>query len=137
MNGYGRDDAPLSADGVPVWLFRGALLAAVCVIAYLAFMPPVQIDAAVRVWDKLNHAAAFYVLALLLDFSLPRTRFDVTKGLALLAYGVAIEAVQYFIPYRDASLGDLFADAIGVCAYLFSVPLLVRVPLLSRRWRGR
>ncbi len=136
MNGYGRGGVPPSADGIPVALFRGALLLAVCLIGYLAFTPVVH-SGAVQVWDKLNHAAAFYVLALLLDFSQPRMRFGAAKGLALLAYGVTIEAVQYFLPYREASVGDLLADAIGVFAYLCSIPLLARIPLLSRRWRGR
>jgi VanZ family protein len=136
MNGYRGEGAQLAADGIPGWPFRWLLLAAICAISWLAFTPPAH-GVAVQGWDKLNHAAAFYVLALLLDFSSPRTRCGVGKVLVLLAYGVAIEAVQYFIPAREASLNDLFADAVGVLAYVCSIPLLARIPPLDRHWRRR
>lgn len=136
MSGPERMDMTMSPDGINVWPFRWLLLVAVCAISYLAFTSPEQ-GVAVRGWDKLNHAVAFYVLALLIDFASPRTRFGAVKVLALFAYGVAIEAVQYFIPTREASLNDLFADAIGVLAYVCSLPLLARVPPLDRRWSRR
>lgn len=135
MTGRVREDEQGPAGGLPAWPFRLALLAAVCAASYFAFTPVVY-EGVDRVWDKLQHFAAFYVLALLLDFSLPGTRFGARKFLLVLAYGAAIEAVQYFLPYRDASWRDLFADAIGAAAYVLSVPLLARVPPLSARWRA-
>lgn len=121
--------------GMPAWPFRFALLAAACAITYLA-LAPVALGGIDQVWDKLKHAAAFYALALLLDFSTPQTRFGARKFLLLMVYGAAIEAVQHFLPHRDASWPDLLADAIGVAAYMLSAPLLARVPLLGRRWQG-
>lgn len=119
---------------MPAWPFQLALILAFSAITYLAFVELPQ-EGPDLGWDKLNHAVAFYVLALLVDFSTPRVRFGAAKLLALMAYGVGIEAVQHFLPYREASWEDLLADAVGVLAYLLSVPLLARLPLLRARWR--
>jgi VanZ family protein len=89
-----------------------------------------------NVSDKLQHAAAFFTLALLLDFSLPDRPFGVAKLGALLAYGVALELAQMLTEARDPSLGDVVADLAGLLVYAGSVPLLRRVPLLERRWTG-
>ncbi|MCC6207653.1 MAG: VanZ family protein [Gammaproteobacteria bacterium] len=88
-----------------------------------------------QVSDKLHHALAFYALALLFDFARPRTEFGLHKFAVLMAYGVAIECVQYFLPWREFSLLDMVADAVGLLLYVASIPLLMRLPLLRRRWQ--
>jgi VanZ family protein len=114
--------------------FRATLAAAVLVTGYLA-VTPVAIHELEVVSDKLQHAAAFYVLAFLLDFALPRSRFGWRKAAAVLGYGALIEIVQYFLPWRDSSVLDFLADCAGVALYLASAPLLARLPVL--RGRGR
>ncbi|TAN41240.1 MAG: VanZ family protein [Nitrospirae bacterium] len=66
--------------------------------------------------DVLNHFAAFAVLAALLDSAYRKMGIP-QKILILLGYGLFIEVVQYFIPYRKFSLADLAIDGVGVCAY--------------------
>ncbi|BDY12625.1 hypothetical protein HCR_09370 [Hydrogenimonas cancrithermarum] len=34
----------------------------------------------------------------------------------MLMVGIFIEAVQYFLPYREASVFDVFADIVGIMA---------------------
>ena len=80
--------------------------------------------------DKANHALAFAVLALLADFSFPRARFGLAKAAALLAFGVAIEAVQHFLPWREASAMDVVADLAGIALYAVAAPFVTRLPLL-------
>jgi VanZ family protein len=80
--------------------------------------------------DKANHALAFLVLALLTDYSFPRARFGLAKAAALLAFGVAIEAIQYFLPWRQASVADLVADVAGIALYAVAAPFVTRLPLL-------
>lgn len=117
-----------------LWFPRGLFVAALVIITGLAVMPVHPgLD---HVSDKLEHAAAFYVLALLLDFSTPRTAYRLRKALPLMAYGIALEVVQYFLPYREFSLLDMAADAAGLSLYGLSVPWLRRAPLLRRRWWG-
>jgi hypothetical protein len=38
--------------------------------------------------------------------------------------------VQYFLPYRESSVFDLLADAVGESLYIASIPLLRRMPIL-------
>jgi VanZ family protein len=114
---------------------RVALLVAVAAVAWLA-----TTDRAVpgleRLSDKVSHASAFLVLALLAERSFPEGRFGAAKVLGLLAFGAAIEVVQYFLPYREASFLDLAADAAGIALYAAARPLLLRIPVLQPPAKG-
>jgi VanZ family protein len=113
--------------------FRLALAVALLAIAWLATTPRhVPIVEALN--DKANHLLAFLVLGWLADFSFPERAFGAGKVLALLGYGLALEAVQHFLPHRDASLYDLAADALGLALYACAVPALRKLPWLRRRW---
>jgi VanZ family protein len=116
--------------------FRMFLLAALAVITHLATTPQ-QYPVVQHIWDKANHFLAFYVLALLIDFSFPKTNLGISKVITLLTYGILIEVIQSFIPNRSASLLDLVADGIGIAIYRFSLPAVRHLPFLSRRWRVR
>lgn len=85
--------------------------------------------------DKLEHVLAFVYLAFLLDFSFPNNRFNLSKVFMLLAYGMLIEVIQYFIPYRTFSFFDVLADGFGIILYVLFVPALKRLPGLELRWR--
>ncbi|HSB34286.1 MAG TPA: VanZ family protein [Nitrospirota bacterium] len=115
--------------------YRILLAMALCVISYLS-TTTLEVPVVQEVNDKLEHVLAFSVLALLADFSWPESGFGAAKILSLLAYGLAIEITQYFIPYRECSLFDLGADAAGLLLYGLMVPLLMKVNLLKGRWRG-
>jgi VanZ family protein len=116
--------------------FRLVLAAAFVVITHLATTPQ-QYPVVKHISDKANHILAFYVLALLLDFSFPKSNLVTSKVIMLLTYGLLIEVIQSFIPNRMSSMLDLVADAIGIASYWFSLPALRHVPLLSRRWRAQ
>ena len=116
-----------------VLVFRTALLTAVATIMYLA-TTRLDLPVTADLNDKMNHILAFYVLALLIDFSFPEGRFDFSKVITLLGYGLLIESVQYLLPYRTFSLFDLSADAIGLLAYKLSLPALKYIPWLRWRW---
>lgn len=76
--------------------------------------------------DKLQHIFAFFVLALLTDFSFPTLPWSWRKSIPLLGYGLALEIIQYFIPGRFFSLLDLAADATGLLLYPLLLPLLLK-----------
>ena len=63
-------------------------------------------------WDKANHLLAFFVLAVLGVMAYPSQTAWVIFG--LLAYGVLIEAAQFFTPTRSADWRDIFANALGL-----------------------
>ncbi len=114
-------------------VFRSALIAMLIVITYLS-TTRVDFQIAASVNDKLQHALAFYILAVLADFSFPKKGFNLYKIIPLFGYGVLIETIQYFISYRTFSWLDMAADAAGMMLYGFSLPALKYAPLLRRRW---
>jgi VanZ family protein len=62
--------------------------------------------------DKVEHALAFLWLAVCAQIAFPgHTR---TMAIALLLYGMAIELVQWWLPWREFSAIDWLADAIGI-----------------------
>lgn len=114
--------------------YRILLATSLVVIFYLATTSR-EIPVVEDVNDKVEHVFAFAVLALLADFSWPRSEFGAAKVFFLLAYGLAIEITQYFLPYREFSLFDLGADGAGLLLYGLMVPLLMKVNWLNGRWR--
>lgn len=62
--------------------------------------------------DKLRHALAFGALLMLGWLARIQPRWLLAGG--LLAFGAGIELAQGLTPHRQASLGDLAADALGI-----------------------
>ena len=112
-------------------LARIGLLVAVALVMHLAFTDR-SYPVVSGLPDKLNHVAAFAVLALLADYAFPAQGFGAAKIAALAAYGFLIEAVQHFLPWREASFLDIVADGAGIAAYALCIPLLARLPGLRR-----
>lgn len=84
-------------------------------ITYLALTPVTH--AFIPHWsDKLNHILAFFVLAFWADFC--HQQKPIIIATLLLTYGIAIEAIQYFVPGRFMSLADIVADAAPLLVYL-------------------
>ncbi len=113
-------------------LFRVALVVAVLVILYLT-TTPVQYEVGQNINDKVSHALAFLSLSFLADYSFPRSHFSIRKIVPVLAYGVLIEYIQYFLPYREFSLLDMVGNTVGLLIYILFIPLFQRVPLLRQR----
>jgi VanZ family protein len=87
--------------------------------------------------DKLIHAAAYAILAVLLLLAMPMKTSGFTSQQALVAtllaslYGITDEFHQSFVPGRDADLLDWMADTGGA---LISTLLLAWI---TRRMRAR
>jgi VanZ family protein len=111
-------------------LFRILLAVALLAISFLA-TTRLTIPVAENMNDKANHVAAFFVLALLVDFSFPAKTFR-TKVLGLMAYGLSLEIMQAYFPYRSCSLFDLGADAVGLALYGICQPALRYIPVLGK-----
>ena len=95
----------------PWQLLLFVLVVLVCYLA-VAPQPPRDVDLG---WDKLNHASAFAALSLAGCFGFPGSRRAVLGVLlGILALGVLIEIVQYYVPGRSSEWLDLGADAIGM-----------------------
>jgi VanZ family protein len=115
---------------------RLILMVAIAVISWQATIqngiepPPVMNG------DKILHFFAFAALTLLVDYAFPQIRFGALKIILLILYGLTIEIVQSFLPYRSASAADLLTDIVGIGAYALTIPLLKRLHLYRKHWRA-
>jgi len=94
---------------------RLAFLGFAALSMVLALNPGVPgLPASVLGWDKLEHAAAFAALGVLLRYGWPKVSWRL-QAAALLAYGVAIELVQGLPAVgRTPSAADVAADGAGI-----------------------
>lgn len=113
-----------SAAARPVW--RGLLALLLVVITALALVPDPPRSLSTG-WDKSNHMLAFAALAFTgvrAHWRLPR-QWPRLIGL-LLAYGVALEIAQHFLPPRSADWHDVVADGAGVALGLLAAATAAR-----------
>ena len=93
------------------------LVLAIGVILWLALSANPPRAAGLFDFDKLNHLAAFFVLALLTDYAFPSAAFTAVKLLPLLSFGVLIEVLQYWVGYRYFEWLDVIADGAGIVLF--------------------
>ena len=113
--------------------YRALLCISLVVITYLA-TTALEFTVVSSVYDKLNHFVAFLVLALLVDFSFPNSRFNTVKILSLIVYGFSLEIIQHFLLHRMFSLLDIGADITGLFGYGLLIPFIKRLPIFNDRW---
>ncbi len=82
---------------------------------------------AINLWDKGWHAMTFAALMLLAWLGYRDRHSPLQLASLLLAYGVGIECIQFFIPSRSFSILDMLADSTGI------FPVCVAVMKLGRR----
>ena len=95
---------------------RVMLLIAVASILWLALTPNPP-SSQLFDFDKLNHGVAFFVLAVLMEYAFPNLAGWAIKLLPLVAFGLAIEMLQFWIGYRYFEWMDLVADGVGLLLF--------------------
>jgi VanZ family protein len=121
---------PARVTPIPRRWRLAVFLAAVAVILWLTLAPAHDLPS-VNLWDKAEHAGAFFGLTFLGVWALPDKRLRVAAG--VLALGIAIEFAQAWMPLgRDGDVKDAVADAIGI-AIALPLALLAR-EVLHRLW---
>ncbi|GBE36855.1 vanZ like family protein [bacterium BMS3Bbin07] len=90
----------------------------------------------VSVSDKFAHFVAYFITASLCYCAFKREKlsFLVFLGVAVFLYGITIEIIQYFLPYRDFSVGDIIANASGIASFFVIWGVYSRIVI---RKRGR
>lgn len=99
---------------IPASLWRACFLFCFGLTAYLSLMPQEMLPSGIDIWDKLSHSIAFAALALSAALGWPEKSFVRSVVPPLLLFGVLIEFTQYFVPGREFSLLDMFANAVGI-----------------------
>lgn len=94
-------------------MIKIAFLSALIIISTFAFLPNYsELPPVASFSDKLNHTAAFTLLLLLYRFTFTHSTQRIL--ISLFFYAVFIELIQSFLPTREASIYDIFADSIGL-----------------------
>jgi len=95
-------------------LWRGMFVAALAGVLILALVPVGNGPDWFTHADKLRHAAAFITLWAVGRRAGVKPAWALTLG--LLGFGIGIELAQALTPYRESSVGDVLADAVGIAA---------------------
>ena len=74
--------------------------------------------------DKFAHFISFFAITFLLLSAYRFNKPYLTSIILLAAFGLAIELVQYYLPYRIFSWVDFIADLIGILAGLVLFKIL-------------
>lgn len=91
------------------WLGTAAVTA-------LSLLPQDALPPLPDINDKIEHAGAYVMLALVAGPAWPRFDAHARIAVALIVLGGAIEIAQLWIPGRSAEWGDFAADILGVLA---------------------
>jgi hypothetical protein len=113
--------SPLQAHGA---LSRGAFALAVLISLAVLFAPPADVPPSPYGLDKLVHGLLFAVLALTGRWA--GVRRGVLAGVLVLYAGVSEVLQATDLVNRDATVGDLVADVVGVLTGLLVWERLVR-----------
>jgi VanZ family protein len=100
------------------WVLRAVWFAAILIVIVVSLLPwnspLVRAIEELQINDKFWHVAAYMGLAFLPAIHEPRRRI-VTAAVGAAALGVALEFGQLVSGWREFEIGDMAADAIGVC----------------------
>jgi len=68
-----------------------------------------------------KHLIAYFIAALLCHYNFRRDEiyFVLLSGFILFLYGVVLEVIQFFLPYRTFNIKDVVANASGVIIFIF------------------
>ena len=123
---FGAVDAARFGESRLRTLCRRALPPAVLVVLVLSVIRTAQ-PLPGQYGDKIEHALAFFVLAALAGIGHAGSALASRLMIALIGCGLLIECIQWCIPWREFSLLDWAADAMGVLCWLLLAWLRRRV----------
>jgi hypothetical protein len=105
-----------SMNGVKI-ILRLAFFLWLMLITILSVIP--SSDKFEMVSDKLIHFVAYFITTSLLYFAFKpeRVSFLFLYGFLVFLYSTVIEIVQFFLPYRNFSIGDIIVNISGIMSF--------------------
>jgi len=95
---------------------RGTFFLSIILIFYLSLIPDSELEffnALSFIEDKISHGAIFFYLALLGMFCNFKIKNQILMVI-IFSFGLIIEIVHYFHPYRYFEWADLLANFLGI-----------------------
>ena len=80
-----------------------------CLISYGLFSVPTE-DSDFFLYDEVSHFMAF----LILTYTIYKSTSLISSIFLILVYGLISEIIQFYLPYRDFQLNDLFFNYFGI-----------------------
>ena len=102
--------------------FRLILVISILLISILSIQE-IEIQSSVSFSDKLLHFFCFLYLTILSWLSRIIST-ELWLYVIVLAYGILIEIIQIYIPYRSFEFLDIFADFLGILAAIIFINFL-------------
>ena len=99
-----------------ILVIRGTFFLSIILIFYLSLIPASELkffSALSFIGDKISHGVIFFYLAILGMFS----NFKINNQILMViifSFGLTIEIVHYFHPYRYFEWADLLANFLGI-----------------------
>ena len=102
--------------------FRLILVISILLISILSIQE-IEIQSSVNFSDKLLHFFCFLYLTIITWLSRIIYK-ELWLYVIVLAYGILIEIIQIYIPYRSFEFLDIFADFLGILAGIIFINFL-------------
>ncbi len=95
-------------------LLQASWIVAIVIALFATLLPMAEQAPRFAHADKLFHCACFLLLGALAVLSQRQPRAVRYAALAMVGLGIAIELVQWFLPWRSFEWLDIMADGVGV-----------------------
>lgn len=83
-------------------------------VLVISSLPGSSVNQPIRHLDKLAHFGAFFLLSTLLLFAYKFSKPLTFTALIMVLFGLLIEVIQIYVPYRVFSMRDFAADLLGI-----------------------
>ena len=102
-----------------LYSYRFILGISIILISFFSIQE-IEVESSVNFSDKLIHFSCFLYLTIITWLSRIIYK-ELWLYVIVLAYGILIEIVQIYIPYRSFEFLDIFADFLGIVAGSFFI----------------
>lgn len=97
-----------------------------------------DIDLDIPFLDKIVHFGMYLILGALATFEFRRIttlyyKYIVKLLIICVLYGIFIEVVQYFLPWRGFEFADMIADGLGAAAGIYGIKWLIFDKIQDKR----
>lgn len=123
-----------------ILLFKFSLIWALLIL--IACTCRVQTDSGIDLnipfLDKIVHFGMYLILGALVTFEFRRItkyyyKYIVKILIICVLYGIFIEVVQYFLPWRGFEFADMIADGLGAAAGIFGIKCLIFDKIVEKK----
>lgn len=94
------------------------------IICCYLFFSQQNVPTSIKHSDKYGHILVFFTLSLLLYKSTGLT--IIKQILVLTGFGIGVEVIQSYIPYRSGGVDDVIADVIGILLFYYAARLALQ-----------